>query len=52
MKKYNVYKQVISKYCEYLVFIGCRKADNKNDACMQFRNGEYQDCFLTAKVII
>jgi hypothetical protein len=52
MKKFNVYKQVIDKYCEYLLFIGSVEAKDKNDACLKLRDGEYQNCFLTARVVI
>lgn len=52
MKKFNVYKQVIGKYCEYLLFIGSIEANDRNDACLQFRYGEHKDCFLTAIAVI
>jgi hypothetical protein len=52
MKKFNVYKQVIGIYCEYLSFIGSVESKDRNDACLQFRNGEYQNDFLTAIAIL
>ena len=52
MKKFNVYKQVVGKYCEYLSFVGCVEATDRNDACLQFRDGEHKDCFLTARPVI
>jgi hypothetical protein len=52
MKKFNVYKLIINKYCEYLYFIGTVEAMDRDDACLQFRDGEYQNDFLTARLAI
>ena len=50
--EYNVYRQVIGKYCEYLSFVGSVEATDRNDACLRFRDGEYKDCFLTARAVL
>ncbi len=52
MKTFNVYKQVINTYSEYLKFIGTIEANDRNDACLKFRTGEYQNDFLTAKLAV
>jgi hypothetical protein len=52
MKKFNVYKQAIGKCFEYLTFVGSVEATDRNDACLQFRDGKYKDCFLTARAVI
>ena len=48
---FNVYQLVITEYREYLLFIGKVKAKNRNDACLQFRDGIFKDKFLTAKCV-
>ena len=50
--KFAVYKQVVGQYCEYLTFVGCVEATDRNDACLQFRSGQYQNDFLTARKIV
>jgi hypothetical protein len=50
--KFAVYKQVVGNYCEYLLLIGYAEAIDRNNACLQFRDGEYQNDFLTAKKVI
>ena len=52
MKTFNVYKQVITSHSEYLKFIGTIQATDRNDACVKFRTGEYQNNFLTAKLVV
>jgi len=49
---FNVYQQVITEFNEHLSFIGKVKAKNRNDACLQFRNGIFKDKFLTAKLVV
>jgi len=49
---FNVYQQVNIEFNEHLSFIGKVKAKNRNDACLQFRDGIFKDKFLTAKRVV
>jgi len=49
---YNVYQQVNIEFNDRLSFIGKVKAKNRNDACLQFRDGIFKDEFLTAKLVV
>jgi putative heme degradation protein len=51
MKKFAIYKQVLGKI-EYLTFVGYIMANNRNEACINFRQGEYNNAFLTAKEVL